>query len=82
MTVLEEITHLAEIGMDVNVELDRVVMTIRDILALDSGSVIKTSCAAGENIQILIGGVPLGSGEIVIIEDKVGVRITDFREEA
>jgi flagellar motor switch protein FliN/FliY len=82
MTAFEEITHLAEIRMDVNVEFDRVVMTIRDILALDKGSVIKTSCAAGENVQVLIGGVALGSGEIVIIEEAVGVRITDFREEA
>ncbi len=36
--------------------------------------------SAGENIDILVGGALLGSGEIVIIEDTVGVRITDFRE--
>jgi flagellar motor switch protein FliN/FliY len=37
--------------------------------------------SAGENIDIYIGGAMLGSGEIVIIEETVGVRITDFNEE-
>jgi flagellar motor switch protein FliN/FliY len=37
--------------------------------------------AAGENIDILVGGTLIGSGEIVIIEETVGVRITDFNEE-
>ena len=37
--------------------------------------------SAGENIDILIGGALIGSGEIVIIEEAVGVRITDFKEE-
>jgi flagellar motor switch protein FliN/FliY len=37
--------------------------------------------SAGENIDILVGGAPVGSGEIVIIQETVGVRITDFNEE-
>lgn len=81
MTTLEEIAHLADVPTPVNVELDRVTMTIREILALHAGAVIKTSRAAGENIDISIGGARLGSGEIVIIEDTMGVRITDFKEE-
>jgi flagellar motor switch protein FliN/FliY len=81
MTAYEQIAHHADIMMPVHVELDRIIMTIRDILALDTGSIIKTSCAAGENIEISIGGALMGSGEIVIIEDTVGVRITDFKEE-
>ena len=42
---------------------------------------IKMTRSAGENIDILVGGALLGSGEIVIIEEAVGVRITDFKEE-
>ncbi|HTS75161.1 MAG TPA: FliM/FliN family flagellar motor switch protein [Bryobacteraceae bacterium] len=82
MTALEEIAHLADIRMDVEAELDRITMTIEKILELKSGSVIRTNRSAGENIDLLIGGACIGSGEVVIIEETVGVRITDFREDA
>jgi len=82
MTALEEIAHVADIQMDVEAELDRITMTIEKILSLEPGSVISTTRSAGENIDLLIGGARIGSGEIVIIEETVGVRITDFREEA
>jgi len=81
MTALEEIAHLADIPMEVDVELDRTMMAVRDILALDKGSVIAMTRSAGENMDIVIGGARLGSGEIVIMEDTVGVRITDFKED-
>lgn len=81
MTASEEIGHLADIPVDVDVELDRKTMTVREILMLDQGSVIKMRRSAGENIDIYVGGALLGSGEIVIIEEAVGVRITDFNEE-
>jgi flagellar motor switch protein FliN/FliY len=41
---------------------------------------IETGRSAGENIDIYIGGVLCGSGEIVVIENTLGVRITDFRD--
>jgi flagellar motor switch protein FliN len=81
MTALEEIGHLADIPMEVDCELDRTMMKVRDILALAKGSVIAMTRSAGENMDIVIGGARLGSGEIVIIEDTVGVRITDFQED-
>ena len=80
MTALEEIAHIADIRMDLAVELDRTTMTVRAILNLVEGSVIAMSRSAGENIDILIGGTLMGYGEIVIIEETAGVRITDFRE--
>lgn len=81
MTALEEIAHLADIRMDVEAELDRITMTIESILGLEEGAVIRTNRSAGENIDLLIGAARVGSGEVVIIEETVGVRITDFREE-
>ncbi len=81
MTALEEIAHLSEVEVDVDVELDRRTMAVRDILDLQPGSVIKMGRSAGENIDIRVGGTRIGSGEIVIIEEAVGVRITDFMEE-
>ena len=81
MTPQEEIAPLGEIPVDVEVELDRRIMTTREVLLLSEGSVITTSRSAGENIDIYIGGVLCGSGEIVVIENSLGVRITDFQEE-
>jgi len=81
MTPQEEIAPLGEIPVEVEVELDRRLMTTREVLALTEGTVIATSRSAGENIDIYIGGVLCGSGEIVVIENALGVRITDFQDE-
>ncbi len=72
---------MADVPVQVEVELDRRILTIREILDLDVDSVIRMTRSAGENIDILIGGTLIGFGEIVIIEDAVGVRITDFSRE-
>jgi flagellar motor switch protein FliN/FliY len=81
MTPQEEIAPLGEVPVEVEVELDRRLMTTREVLQLTEGSVMATSRSAGENIDIYIGGVLCGSGEIVVIENALGVRITDFRDE-
>jgi flagellar motor switch protein FliN/FliY len=81
MTPQEEIAPLGDIPIEIEVELDRRVMTTREVLQLEEGSVITTMRSAGENIDIYIGGVLCGSGEIVLIESTLGVRITDFRDD-
>jgi len=82
VTAFEQIAHLADVPLDLDVHLGHAVLTVKAILALDTGSVIKIPRSAGENIDILAGGSRIGSGEIVIIEESFGVRITDFTEEA
>ena len=81
MTPQEQISSLADILVPIEVELDREIMSIRQILELDRGSVIQLGRSAGENIDILAGGALVASGEIVVLEDSMGVRITDFNEE-
>ena len=81
MSALEEISHLADVPVYLDIELDRKILTARDILKLEARSVIKLPRSAGENIDILVGGILIGSGEIVVIGETVGVRITDFVEE-
>ena len=81
MTPQEEIAPLADVPVSIEVELDRRTMTTREVLQLAEGCVIGTSRSAGENIDIYIGGVLCGSGEIVVIENTLGVRITDFLED-
>lgn len=81
MTPQEEIAHIAHIPIDVEVQLDRRWMTLSDVLALEQGSVIEMTRSAGENIDVFIGEKLAAFGEIVIIENNVGVRITDFNIE-
>ena len=81
MNPLEEIDHLADMSIDLEVELDRKIMTFRDILSLDAGSVLKMNRSAGENVDILVEGRLVGFGEIVVIEDTMGIRVTDFFSE-
>jgi len=81
MNPQEEIAPLGEVPVEIEIELDRRVMRAREVLRLAEGSVIGTSRSAGENIDIYIGGVLSGSGEIVVIENTLGVRITDFRDD-
>ena len=81
MNPQEEIASLGDIPIEIEVELDRRIMRTREVLELEEGSVISTLRSAGENIDIYIGGVLCGSGEIVVIENNLGVRITDFRDE-
>lgn len=81
MNPQEEIAPLGEIPVEIELELDRRIMTTREVLGLEEGSIIATSRSAGENIDIYIGGVLSASGEIVLIENALGVRITDFRDD-
>ena len=81
MTSHEEIAHYSDVPVEIEVELDRKIMSIGAILELKVGSVLKMTRSAGENIDIFVGGTLVGFGEIVIIEDTMGVRITDFNEE-
>lgn len=78
----EAMQRLSDMTLDIEVELDRKVVTLRQMLDLDTGSVLKLSRSAGENIDILVGGSLVAFGEIVVIEDMMGVRITDFNTEA
>jgi flagellar motor switch protein FliN/FliY len=79
MTVLEETAHIQNIPIEINVEIDRRMMKIREILELQPGSIVEMRRSAGENIDIYIGKKLVGFGEIVIIENSMGIRITDFQ---
>ena len=82
MTPLDEITHFADLTVPVEAQLDRKIMTVREILGLETGTVVWLTRSAGENLDIYVGGALFGFGETVIIENMRGVRITDFNEEA
>jgi len=69
---------LLDIGLQVTVELGRTKMTIRDVLSLGPGTVVELNRVAGEPVDILINGKPIAKGEVVVIGDMFGVRVTDI----
>jgi flagellar motor switch protein FliN/FliY len=77
----EQLAHFVDVPLEVGVEMDRRILTMRALLELKEGSLIGTTRSAGENIDIYIGGALVGFGEIVVIENMIGVRITDFKDE-
>jgi flagellar motor switch protein FliN/FliY len=81
MTPFEEIAHLYDTRIDLEVELDRKIMTLRELLRIEVGGVLRMARSAGENIDIMVDGKLIGFGEIVIIEDAMGIRVTDFRND-
>jgi flagellar motor switch protein FliN len=81
MTPQQEVAHIANVHIEIEVQLDSRWMKLSDILALEEGSIIEMNRSAGENIDIFIGRKLAAFGEIVIIESTMGVRITDFNIE-
>jgi flagellar motor switch protein FliN/FliY len=71
---------LADVPLRLEIELDRKTMTVGEILSLEEGGVLRLGRSAGENVSLRVSGAPVASGEIVILEDNMGVRITDFHE--
>jgi flagellar motor switch protein FliN/FliY len=68
---------LHEVEMGVTVELGRTRMLVRDILDLSPGSVIELDRAAGAPIDVLVNGTLLARGEVVVIDEEFGIRITE-----
>jgi len=67
-----------DLPVDVCVELDRRRVTVGEILRLKKDSLIKLERSAGENVDLTLNGVAVGHGEIVVIEDTMGLRVTGF----
>ncbi|MGE0879202.1 MAG: flagellar motor switch protein FliN [Acidimicrobiia bacterium] len=69
---------LHDVEMDVTVELGRTRMTVRNILGLTPGSVIELDRAAGSPVDLLVNGKLIGRGEVVVIDEEFGVRISEI----
>lgn len=71
-----------EVPIDINVDLGKTVLSIRDLLELEKGSIIEIPKSAGDNIEIKARNVKLALGEIFVIEGSIGVRITEIVTDA
>ncbi len=69
---------LLDIPLTVTVELGRTKQTIEEILELTSGSVIELDKLAGEPVDVLVNSKLIAKGEVVVIEENFGVRVTDI----
>lgn len=68
--------------MDVEAQIGRTTLTVRQILELSPESLIPLGRAAGEHVDLIVGGVQIGRAEIVSARGKAAVRIAELREEA
>ncbi|MGV3517962.1 FliM/FliN family flagellar motor switch protein [Luteitalea sp.] len=71
-----------DVRMHVDVLLGRGAMTLRACLALQKGSIVRLSQSAGQDLFVLVNAVPVARGEVVIIDDSVSLRLTEFRQKA
>lgn len=80
MTPIEKLGALGTIPVHVEVALDCGALPLERILSLQEGSVVPSRRAAGDNVDLHIGGKLIGYGEIVALEGVMGVRITHLKE--
>ncbi|WP_392432543.1 flagellar motor switch protein FliN [Yersinia sp. HM-2024] len=74
----DDLNLILDIPVNMTVELGRTKMTIKELLNLSQGSIVSLEGLAGEPLDILINGYLIAQGEVVVISDKFGVRITDI----
>ena len=74
-------TPLGDIPLKLEAVLDRRSMRMKEVSALQVGDVVPLQRSAGENIDIYVNDVLIGYGEIVIIENTMAIRVTDFAAE-
>ncbi|MBQ6297801.1 MAG: flagellar motor switch phosphatase FliY [Selenomonadaceae bacterium] len=69
---------ILDVPLQVTVELGRTKKTIKEILDLATGSIVELDKLAGEPVEVLVNGHPLAKGEVVVIDENFGVRITEI----
>lgn len=67
-----------EIPVRINAELGNTNLTIKNLLSLCPGSVVELDRLAGESIDLLVNGVLIGKGDVVVVNENFGLRITEI----
>ncbi|HSJ80599.1 MAG TPA: flagellar motor switch protein FliN [Thiobacillus sp.] len=74
----KDIDFILDIPVLLTVELGRTKITIKNLLQLAQGSVVELDGLAGEPMDVLVNGCLIAQGEVVVVNDKFGVRLTDI----
>lgn len=78
----EKMELILDIPVTITVEIGRTKMTIRNLLQLNQGGIVALDRLAGEPLDVLVNGTLVAHGEVVVINDKFGVRLTDIVSKA
>ena len=73
-----ELEVILDIPVTISMEVGRTSITIRNLLQLNQGSVIELDRLAGEPLDVLVNGTLIAHGEVVVVNEKFGIRMTDF----
>ena len=76
-TQINDINMVLDIPVQLSVELGRTKVPIKHILQLGQGSVVELDALAGEPMDVLVNGYLIAQGEVVVVNDKFGIRLTD-----
>ena len=69
---------ILDVPVTISMEIGRTKITIRNLLQLNQGSVVELDRLAGEPMDVLINGTLIAQGEVVVVNDKFGIRLTDI----
>ena len=72
------IDMLMDVPLRVTVELGRTQMSVRQVLDLQNGAVVELDRMAGEAVDVLVNDKLMARGEVVVVDDKFGIRITEI----
>ncbi len=72
-----DLRRLSEVPVDIAVEIGRTRMTVGETLELRQGSIVTLNRMAGEPVDLLVNGTPIARGEVVVIDEQFGLRVTD-----
>jgi len=77
-SLINELDMILDIPVQISVELGRTKITIKNLLQLAHGSVVELDAMAGEPLNVLVNGTLIAQGEVVVVNDKFGIRLTDI----
>ena len=75
---VQNLDFILDIPLAVSVELGRTQVIIKDLLQLSQGSVLELDKLAGEPLEVLVNGKLIARGEVVVVNEKFGIRLTDI----
>lgn len=75
-----DLRRLSDIPMELSVELGRTQMTVGETLDLRVGSVVTLDSAAGEPAGLLVNGTAIARGEVIVVDERYGLRVTEILE--
>ena len=76
--MMNELDMILDIPVQITVELGRTKLTIKNLLQLAHGSVVELDAMAGEPMDVLVNGTLIAQGEVVVVNEKFGIRLTDI----